>query len=507
MSNAPGVFNADVSTNHCQFLDRQSTSVGTVADYDALVPDGKRRQVSGRIRSEDQVLSERKRDRLFGNATDAHRNIGTLAYTVRCHLNYTTLLDYQPCNEDESLNDDLRALMARDSRKENCDVGGRHSWNKMRRLAEVLKLLGGDCGLLQLRSGHLQGLESNQIRTPRQKRKDAKQWVNGVKLGRGRRAMAYGLTERDNRGRLRERVVPASQLMLLASFEGRFDQVRGISPLAGSLNEWKDAYGLKTLMQARAKVDQIFAAAFTRKAYAEGFENDFPTGDTTDAADAGEPAINSAIKTSYNIGQDVTAFDLDDGEGIELLQSNSPSTQTQDFLQLSILMAMKCLDIPYDLFDSRSGTFSSNKSSWIHYERAAECNSDGQQELHRQYTIWRKRRWLLPKTAGGTGELILPSSMSIDDLKWKWVRRGVPWWKPIEELTADLWACAAGLKDFQQVCDEHGFGLWHDNIKSMKRQFKQAKAQGITLKFQPGKMPLIMEFDDAPTQTMEDADV
>lgn len=495
----PSTAVGDTSYNRTKQFISADSSPAASATYEALNPSGKRRSVSGRIRSEDQILTERKRDRIAANSMDLHRNAVLFAYCVNAHLDYTTLFDFQPCNDDEGLNNDLTALMERDSRPENCDIGGRHSWNRMRRLAEVRKILDGDCGLLQLRSGHLQGIESNQIRTPRQKRRDSRQWVNGVKLGPGRRALAYGITERNKNGELTERVVSASQLLMLGSFEGRFDQVRGISPITAALNEFRDIYETKDLMQEKVKLDQIFGVAFTRKAESESFESDMTLSDTNTDGDND----SDTGRSSYDIGQGVKGFDLDNGEGIELLQSKNPSSDTQNFLQLSIMIAMKALSLPYELFfDPSKGTYSSNRTAHITYERACHAKREGQLELHRRYTLFRLRRWLLPTDFGGTGELILPSSMTVDALRWKWVPRGIPWWKPAEELTTDLMAAAAGLKDFQQICDERGLGIWRENIRQLSSQMKQARADGITLAFQPGKLPLILNFDsELPQET------
>lgn len=502
MTPVPGLYTGVVSPGSRQFISAVSSPSGS-ATYEALDPRGKRRSVSGQIRSEDQILTQQRRSRLAGNAMDLHRNAVLFAWAIRRHLDYTTLFDFQPCNEDDSLNDDLRSLMERDSRPENCDIGGRHSWNRLRRLAEVRKICDGDCGLLQLRSGHLQGIESFGIRTPRKKRRDADRWRLGVKLGAGNRALAYGLTERTN-NTTRERVVPASQLMMLASFEGRFDQHRGISPITAALNEFRDIYETKALMQEKVKLDQIFGVAFTRSVDSAGFDDgdDLPlTGENGDGQTDAAAAADQATKQQYEIGQGVKGFDLDDNEGIELIQSQNPSSQTQAFLNLSIAIAIKALDLPFNFFDESHTNFFGSRAAWIQYERACHSKREDQLELHRRYTLFRLRRWMLPRSAGGTGELVLPSSMTMGDLKWKWVPRGIPWWKPQEELTVDLMAVAAGLKDFQQVCDERGTGIWRENIRQIKRQLKQAHLDGITLAFNEAKLPLSLTFNaDLPKE-------
>jgi hypothetical protein len=105
---------------------------------------------------------------------------------------------------------------------------------------------------------------------------------------------------------------------------------------------------------------------------------------------------------------------------------------------------------------------------------------------------------VLPTSLGGTAEIVLPATMSVESLKWRWVARGVPWWNPKEELTTDLMAAAAGLKDLQTICDERGLGIWRDNLGKLKRQFAEARDAGFTLTFQDQKLPLSLSFNDVP---------
>ncbi len=490
----PGTYTATVSANPYQFAvgDRPQTVDG----YDAVQTTKNRRTVSGNIRPEDKVLDRTGRQRLSSNAMDLHRNAILFAWAIRRHLDYTTIFDFQPLTGDDGLNRDLRDLMERDNRPENCDVGGRHSWQRMRRLAEVRKLLDGDCGILQLRGGKVQGLESHQIRNPQLlARADMARWEQGVKLAAGRRAVSYCLGDRDQYGQATERVISATQLMLLGAFEGRFDQIRGISPIAGALNEFRDVYETKELMAAKVKLDQIFGVAFLRDQGAGSLADEFGTdGDTESETDTDQ---EPTAPPSYDLGQGIKGFDLDKDEKIELIQSSNPSTQTQSFLELSIAIAIKALDLPFNFFSESSTNFFGSKAAWIQYDRSCISKREDQLELHRRYTIWRMFRWMMPADFGGTGEIVLPRSMDMVDVKWKWVPRGMPWWNPNEELTVDLMAAAAGLKTLQQICDERGLGIWTDNLKGLSAEFETAKSLGFTLAFQPQKLPLSLSFGTA----------
>lgn len=492
----PGCFTTDVGPGPYQFA--SATSGDT---YEAVTPSKNRRSAGAQIRPEDKVLDRTARIKLAANSIDLHRNAVLFAWAVRRHLDYTTLFDFQPMSKDKGLNKEWSELMARDCMPENCDVGGRHSWNRMRRLAEVRKILDGDCGLLTLRSGKLQGIESHMIRNPQMTvRDDANRWEQGIKKGAGRKAMAYCLEDRDEFNKKTERIVPAGQLMVLGSFEGRFDQMRGISPVAAALSDFRDVYETKALMQAKIKLEQIFGVAFIRDIASESLADEFGyDGDPENEDEAtAEASEQHGPPPSYDLGQDIKGFDLNKGEDVKLIQSSNPSANQQEFLMLSIAIAIKALDLPFNFFDESRTNFFGSKAAWLQYDRACVYKREDQLELHRRYTIWRNRRWLLPTAFGGTGELILPRSMSETDLRWKWVPRGMPWWNPQEELTVDMMAVAAGLKTLQQVCDERGLGIWTDNLERLADEFAAAQELGFTLAFQQAKLPLSITFNGAP---------
>lgn len=492
----PGVYRADVSASPYQFAANVAGSAPAGADgYDAALTSKNRRSASGQIRSEDKVLDRSARTRLSSNAMDLHRNAILFAWAIRRHLDYTTLFDFQPLTGDDGLNRAMRELMERDNRPENCDVGGRHSWNRMRRLAEVRKLLDGDCGLLTLRNRTVQGVESHMVRNPTKTGFDLSRWEQGVRLAAGRRATGYCLNDRDQYGMPSERIVPASQFIMLGAFEGRFDQIRGISPVAGALNEFRDVYETKELMAAKVKLDQIFGVAFMRDQGAGSLAEEFGTDGNTGSEDETDPNDDEpTAPPSYDLGQGIKGFDLDKDEKIELISSSNPSTQSQQFLELSIAIAIKALDLPFNFFDESRTNFFGSKAAWIQYDRSCHSKREDQLEMHRRYTLWRMTQWMLPTDFGGTGELVIPAKMSLSDVKWKWVPRGMPWWNPQEELTVDLMAAAAGLKTLQQICDERGLGIWTENLKGLSAEFEAAKSLGFALAFQPAKLPLSLSF-------------
>jgi hypothetical protein len=131
---------------------------------------------------------------------------------------------------------------------------------------------------------------------------------------------------------------------------------------------------------------------------------------------------------------------------------------------------LKVLDLPYNFFDEAHTNFFGSRAAWLLFERACFARRKTQDRLHRKMTIWRLWRWVLPVEMGGTGELALPGSMQVQDINFRWVPRGVAWWKPQEELDTALRSVAAGLKSMQDVCDEHGFGDYLDNVREIQSE-------------------------------------
>ncbi len=74
------------------------------------------------------------------------------------------------------------------SRPLNCDRGGRLSREKLFRLLELSRVLDGDMGVVRLRDGRVQLIESDLIKDPdatemaRSKEGDKWEWVDGIQV-------------------------------------------------------------------------------------------------------------------------------------------------------------------------------------------------------------------------------------------------------------------------------------------------------------------------------------
>ena len=457
--------------------------------YDALNPRGRRRSATTRlIKPEDLLLTQHRRDRLDANALDVWRNMSLLAWMIRRTLDYCCLWDFQPQTTDDGLNKAMRQMMTRDCQASQLDYVGRMDWDDMRRVAEALKILTGDMFFVPLAEGTLQAVEGSYCRSP-QILGGGSTWVNGARLnGRGRivqwnfrelKTLSY------NNYEYTDRQVAARNVWQHVQYEGRLNQIRGFSPIAAILNECRDIYETFDHARAKVKLDQLFGVAIFRN---KDDEDDIAKNVDSDGNDADND--DTTPEEHYDFGAGPVVMDRTVGESVELLSASNPAQSTQEFLKLCIQVALKALDLPYNFFGSRA--------AWNLYERSCWARRQTQLRLHQRMTGWRRQQWFMPVEFGGSGELTLKKSQTLEDIGYRWVPRGLPWWKPDEELGTNLAAVAAGLKTMQGVCDENNLGLYAENLATLQRERDEAAKYGFVMQFNPNKLSASLQPSNAP---------
>lgn len=455
--------------------------------YDALEPRGKRKTPRQTIAREDIYLRGGKRTKLQANATDIVRNFAIAAWAVRRHLDYVARFEFRSCNGDEGLDNDIEELVRIQSRPRNCDRGGRFSREKMFRIAEARRVIDGDTGLIMLQGGSLQGIESDLIRDPDKIKKNSRyEWVDGIEVDGAGLPRKYSIHKRNSgSGYKHARNVDARNFIHYGFFE-RYasEQIRGISPIIAALNSFRDVYENFDYALAKMKLGQLFGVAILRKADA-ALDHEFP-GSASDEEE--EPDETTPPPRELDLSNGPTVLDMEPGEATEVIESRTPSTELQAFSRLMVMVALKSLDIPYSFFDESHTNYSGARGSWLHYERACMDRRDDQIEMRRRWTVFQLQRFILE------GRLQLPSGVSLTDLKWQWIPKGMPWWKPSEELTADLKAIGAGLTSPQQVAAKIGSGDVFDNLRETAEFVKFARELGNELLNEPFRV----NFDPGP---------
>ena len=430
----------------------------TKLDYDAANTSTKRYSPPTRLKSTDQILTPTKRKQLISNARDLQQNFTAAAWAISLHLDYVSRFTFEPQTGDEGLDRDLQALMDWYQRPENCDVSGRHTLSRMIRMCEERRTVDGDVFLIKLRNGKLQPIEADRIKNP-DKVLEADRWIHGIRVSDGGRPERYAVWRRDGSGGYDyERSIAARNVYQLGYYD-RFDQIRGVSPLAPAINTFRDLYESYDYALAKLKVSQMFGLVLSRES-ADGW------GDVTK-----DDSVTGGYKVDF--GKGPVMLDLDPGDHAEILESKNPSNEFQTFSEQMTALALKSLSIPMSFFDTSRTNFFGSRAGHILYEKACKTRRADLIHLLDRITGFRMKMFI------NDGTLRLPSGMTLTDLNWEWMPDGTPWWNPQQEINADIAAINAGLKTRTQIVRERHGKEFRDVIDTLAAEQEYMNSRGV----------------------------
>ena len=430
--------------------------------YDAIRTNGKRKAVSSILKHEDEELKNGDRHKMLGAARDLSRNFALVAWAIRKHLDYVSMFDFQSRTGNTALDAQIETLMTEWQRPQNCDAAGRFSFRKMLRLFEACRTKDGDVFALKLQSMQLQAIEADRIRQPEDvETAEGSQWINGIRVNRAGGLAEAAIWNRVGNGRFEyARTVAAGRIVQHGYFE-RFDQVRGISPLAAAINSFRDVYEGIDYALAKMKVEQLFALVFYR-----------------DAQDpAGFASGTDATGYQVDFGKGPVQLDLDPGDKAEFLKTDNPGSNTREFIGVVLAIALKSLDLPFNFYDESHTNFFGSRAAWLLYDRSCQSKRDDVAEFLRKITVWLYQGWII------SGALQVPAGLTISDLAFEWVHRGMPWWDPAKEIRGNVDAIRAGLDNPYRICKEAGRGEFEENIDAIARAQEYARSRGVTLDY------------------------
>lgn len=453
--------------------------------YDAVEDKTHRRAISTLVQSEDHELPSEKRRKLIGQTLDIRRNYEVAAWAVRRHLDFVSTFAFRSQSGNPDWDRVVENFVWRQSERKNFDAAGRHSLRKALRLLEALRTLGGDVGILKNADGKVQVVEGDRIRNPLGRIKDGDKWCHGVKLSPTGAALAYAIHKRrGGSGYEFEKDVPSSRMYLHGYFD-RYDQVRGISPLAAALNRFRDTYENIDYALAKAKVTQLIGLAVFRKT---------PVVDEDEIDDAdGDGEDDEPDKLDVDKGP--FTFNGQTGEDAKFLESNHPGVSFIDFTRVCIAVALKSLDIPFSFFDEAYTNFFGIKTALTIYLKSCEDKRQDNRDFLDHWTRWRlglaiANGELNPAEFGLTWEDI--------DGAWRWIARGVPWFDKGREIAGDEKAISLGIQTLGDVIEERLGEDWRDTIDRRAEEIAYMREKGVPI---PGEAPK----EPASKQDVEDA--
>jgi len=456
--------------------------------YDGIVDRKKRTPPRSITQSEDRVLQTNDRTKLTATIRDQRRNIALIQWMINKHLDYVSRFEFQPTTKDEGLNDNLRRLMKWWSRKQNCDIARRHTLFRFLRLLESHSVIDGDAAALKMGSGHLQGIEGDRIRYPTRGsvpesialRKG--RFVEGIEIGGNGQALNYLITRRLDTSFTYDKLVSARNVEHVGYFT-RYDQVRGISPLASAINLAQDLYEGFDAQLIKTKMQAMFGLAIKHENIDDEATDSFGH---TDRA-TGEAPTSETDDYDFELLPGLKLF-LKPGDSVDTIESKSPSNEFQDFSKMIIGVAIKALDLPMTFYDSRESSFSAMRSDLNTYVDSTDAKRERLQEFLDNITAWKIGQWTNARTQGGDGPFVLdlPSGMLARDITWQWIPKGIMWIDPLKEVNAQGQAISLGLKSRQTIAAEQGLN-WKDEVDQLEAEEKLLIEKGVTVQIgQPG---------------------
>lgn len=423
--------------------------------YDAAASTPRRQGPPAALRREDDELPAADRKRLVSGTRNIQRNFTLAGWMIRKHLDYVSTFDFQARTGIPALDDELEAFVKWWSRPANCDVTGRFSLARMIRMAEERRTLDGDVFALKLDDGRVQWIEGDRVLNPGliPQGHTAKDFVHGVLIDPVGRPLAYAVHRRNGSSFEFERMVPAEWIVPHA-FIDRFDQVRGISPMAAAINTLRDVYEGCDYALAKMKVAQLFALAFYREA-------DDAAGEITPTMDENGLPKESGYKV--DLGKGPLKLDLEPGDRAEFLESKSPSLEFQAQNSIAIQMAFAGLDIPQCFYDQSITNFSGQRQAILQYEHSSDIKRQDTRATLDALLRWRLGMEIVDR------RLTLPRGISLDDPLWEWVSKGVPWIDPLKEINASLAAVGGGLTSRQRDCKGRGEN-WFEIVDELAQE-------------------------------------
>ena len=468
--------------------------IKTMFGYHAVLDKNRRTPPKSITKSEDKHLDKTSRKKLISTARDNRRNQALLAWMIRKHIDYVATFNFQSNSGDRVFDREMESIMSWFARPENFDIAGRHGLSEFLRLVEGHRVVDGDIGVLLTRNGKLQGIEGDRIAKPTKGAMPQLQGenVNDDLLTHGVIADQYGgarwyvVCDRDGENLVFNRLVPARDMQMVGYWD-RFDQVRGVSPLASALNAITDFYEVVQYQNIKQKMGAMLGVAIM----SDKVESSDPWGGID--ADTGDSPTGSTTKYDFDLRPGLK-LELQAGDKIDTIESKNPSMEFQSYNEFLIHVAMLSLDIPFTFFDSRKSSYSAQRQDLLAYYESVQRKRVQLVQLLDRITAWKMARWV------SEGLITLPGGQSLRDLKWKWLPPALPWIDPLKEINAYSVAVQNGFSSRQRIAGLMGGDFW-DTLDQLADEEKALVDSGVTVQLaQPGAIVTRDEEPDNPAE-------
>ena len=461
--------------------------------YNATESSIKRRAPVTKTAPEITSLTGPKRQTASATAREDRRNFTVLAWMVRRHLDNVSRFTPHfrlagDAPEIKDVNRIVKLLLEWHSKPRNFDALGKHGRDEWIRMFEACKVLSGDAAGMKVKGGKLQGIEGDRLALPGAARSGAGDYKTATEEGiifnsNGTRK-AWVLCKRggDRGDSLEfERVVPDSDMIFDAYWPERFDSHRGVSPLLTALSEGADIKETREWLVLKAKASALFGFAFIRK----GSDPMMPQfGDPETSPPSTEAGAYSAQLSSAMQSRGIINLDLDTGDDVKAIESNTPNTSVVEFTRELTRSVLLALDIPFTFYDSLTASFSARIADRNEYEEACEWKREKNiGVLDAIYGGWLLDVWAKADLFG-FGKALQTANISVEEVaaSLRWVPAGRPWLDRAGEMSGHILSLAAGTTSIPRICSAYG----EDAYEIAEEQKEYLEKSGIPILYAQG---------------------
>ncbi|MGL6195600.1 MAG: phage portal protein [Thermoguttaceae bacterium] len=402
-------------------------------------------------------------------------------FAVDKHVEYNGTYRMQCKTPYADFNAQFEMLFNDWKHRHNCDVAEKYCFDELLQIIERHRVVDGDVLIVKIKGGRLQIIEGDRVRNAMNEKDPADQWVHGVKCNRSGKVLQYHVAERMQYGGFRdERHIWAENAWLVA-YRRNVDQVRGVTPMAPALH-YLITFNRTINAASRRELFAQMLGILTKRKEPNNAKL-FPT-----MEDVKKEMEKRADEVKLRIGDDmynlIYHLNLGVDESAELIESNNPSTNTQNFWETLIRLILLSLHIPYTFYDGSKTTYFGAEGEYNQYFDACMSSRLPMIDWLNELTEWLLCEWV------SDGLIQIPDGETIHSMSRciRWQSGGMPFFLIFRIVQAALPAIQAGIISPQYLAAIFG-GDYEENIVAISRAIEHAQNQTVPVPVSFGVSP------------------
>ena len=406
----------------------------------------------------------------YNSAIELAENLQLVNWALNLWLGYTASFKFQANTGDDAKNKALELHVAERTRAKNCDVQRIFSAWQMIKSYGALRFLYGDSLIAKSQGGKLQIFEAWQIAKGKKAPKEVTD--AGLVLDPGGFAVEkFAICKGASSGDLEHYQLAPWDSVIFDRFGLRPSGFRGVSPLLPAMETARYYMTASEFYWFKIKIASMFGLAIFGEdgdGGATGFQYNQPG---TNPPDTTPPVVRKPLQFDLKPG---LKLNLKEKSRAEFLESKSPPAEFLAYAKHSIRLILSCWGIPYSLWDSEAGNYSSMRGDFNLFKQSILDERDKNQQAGHEIL----EHLLEFDDAAGK----LPVGLTYDGVDWELV--------PTATFILDQSKEVAAIKDkisiaactYDDAARELGSLRSHaENVRLQSIEIKNATTAGVPL--------------------------